>query len=108
MSEKGQSLKEMPEALKEEQICSIPVKCIGLGDMVLEHGAPGQQRKDLKLDPEGIFDTIMTFYGSVAEMAAVGNGKKLIPNNGKKGMIGNGNNCNGKNSDHTVKQALNG
>ena len=76
--------------------------------MVLEHGAPGQQRKDLKLDPEGIFETIMTFYGSVVKMAAAGNGKKLIPNNGKKGIIGNGNNGNGKNSDHTFKQALNG
>ena len=96
------------EALQEEQICSIPVKCIGLEDIVLEHGAPGQQRKDLKLDPEGIFETIVTFYGSVAEMAAAGNGKKLISNNGKKSIIGNGKNGNGKNSDHTVKQALNG
>ena len=76
--------------------------------MVLEHGAPGQQRKDLKLDPEGIFETIMTFYGAVAEIVAAGKRKKLIPNNGKKGIIGNGNNGNGKNSDHTVKQALNG
>ena len=95
------------EALQEEQACTIPVKCIGLGDMVLEHGAPGKQRKDLKLDPEGMFETIMTFYGSVTEMAASGNGKKWLPNNGKKVAVGNGNNGNVKKSNLTVKQNLN-
>ena len=95
------------EALQEEQACTIPVKCIGLGDMVLEHGAPGKQRKDLKLDPEGMFETIMTFYGSVAEMAASGNGKKWLPSNGKKVAVGNGNNGNVKKSNLTVKQNLN-
>ena len=91
------------EALQEEQVCSVPVKCIGLGDIVLEHGAPGKQRKDLKLDPEGMFETIMTFYGSVAEMAASGNGKKWLPSNGKKVAVGNGNNGNVKKSNLTVK-----
>ena len=95
------------EALQEEQACTIPVKCIGLGDMVLEHGAPGKQRKDLKLDPEGMFETIMTFYGSVAEMASSGNGKKWLPSNGKKVAVGNGNNGNVKKSNLTVKQNLN-
>ena len=95
------------EALQEEQVCSVPVKCIGLGDIVLEHGAPGKQRKDLKLDPEGMFETIMTFYGSVAEMAASGNGKKWLPSNGKKVAVGNGNNGNVKKSNLTVKQNLN-
>jgi len=95
------------EALQEEQACTIPVKCIGLGDMVLEHGAPGKQRKDLKLDPEGMFETIMTFYGSVAEMASSGNGKKWLPSNGKKVAVGNGNNGNVRKSNLTVKQNLN-
>jgi len=95
------------EALQEEQVCSVPVKCIGLGDIVLEHGAPGKQRKDLKLDPEGMFETIMTFYGSVAEIAASGNGKKWLPSNGKKVVVGNGNNGNIKKSNLTVKQNLN-
>ena len=96
------------EALQEEQVCTVPVKCIGLEDIVLEHGAPGKQRKDLKLDPEGMFETIMTFYGSVAEMAASGNGKKWISGNGKKAIVGNGNNGHSKKSDLTVKQTLNG
>lgn len=78
------------EALQEEQVFNAPIKCIGLEDMVLEHGATGKQRKDLKLDPEGMFETIMTFYGSVAEMAASGNGKKWISSNGKKAVGANG------------------
>jgi 1-deoxy-D-xylulose-5-phosphate synthase len=100
------------EALQEEQVCDVPVKCIGLEDIVLEHGAPGKQRKDLKLDPEGIFETIMTFYGSVAEMAASGNGKKWVSGNGKKAIGANGSkpaySGNGKKRDLTVKQTLNG
>ena len=96
------------EALQEESVCNIAVKCIGLEDIVLEHGSPDKQRKDLKLDPEGMFETIMTFYGSVAEMAASGNGKKWVSGNGKKAIVGNGNNGNGKKSDLTVKQTLNG
>ena len=96
------------EALQEENVCNAAVKCIGLKDIVLEHGAPGKQRKDLKLDPEGMFETIMTFYGSVAEMAASENGKKWISSNGKKALIGYGKIGNGKKRDLTLKQTLNG
>ena len=96
------------EALQEENVCNVAVKSIGLEDIVLEHGAPGKQRKDLKLDPEGMFETIMTFYGSVAEMAASGNGKKWVSSNGKKAIIENGKNGNGKKHDLTFKQTLNG
>ena len=95
------------EALQEEKVCSVPVKCIGLGDIVLEHGAPGKQRKDLKLDPEGMFGTIGSFYGSVAENDASGNGKKWLSSNGKKVVVGNGNNGNLKQSNLTAKQNLN-
>ena len=95
------------EALQEEKVCSVPVKCIGLGDIVLEHGSPGKQRKDLKLDPEGMFDTIETFYGSVAENDASGNGKKWLSSNGKKMVVGNGNNSNLKKNNLNIKQNLN-
>ena len=95
------------EALQEEKVCSVPVKCIGLGDIVLEHGAPGKQRKDLKLDPEGLFDTIGSFYGSVLGNDASANGKKWLPSNGTKVAVGNGNNGNVKKSNLTVKQNLN-
>jgi 1-deoxy-D-xylulose-5-phosphate synthase len=100
------------EALQEEQICDVPVKCIGLEDMVLEHGSSTQQRKDLKLDPEGMAETIMAFYESVAEMAASGNGKNWASDNGKKAVGANGTkpaySGNGKKRDLTVKQTLNG
>ena len=95
------------EALQEAKVCSVPVKCIGLGDIVLEHGAPGKQRKDLKLDPEGLFDTIGSFYESVVEIDASGNGKKWLSSNGKKVVVGNGNNGNFKKSNLTAKQNLN-
>ena len=95
------------EALQEEKVCSVPVKCIGLGDIVLEHGAPGKQRKDLKLDPQGMFDTIGSFYRSVVEMDTSGNGKKRLSSNGKKVIVGNGNNGNLTKSNLTAKQNLN-
>ncbi len=100
------------EALQEEQIVHIPVKCIGLGDIVLEHGSPTIQRKILKLDPDGIFETIMTFYGTVAEMAASGNGKEWAAGNGKNSHSANGKKAayssNGKKEETKVKQPLNG
>ena len=94
------------EALQEE-IINTPVKCIGLEDIVLEHGSPSIQRKILKLDPEGMFETIMTFYGAVAEKAASGNGSKPLSGNGKK-VSYSGNGKNGKQEDTKVKQPLNG
>ena len=100
------------EALQEEQVVHIPVKCIGLGDMVLEHGSPNAQRKSLKLDPDGMFETIMTFYGAVAEMAPSGNGKKWVVGNGKKSHPINGKKSsysgNGNKEEIKVKQPLNG
>jgi 1-deoxy-D-xylulose-5-phosphate synthase len=100
------------EALQEEQVYDVPVKCIGLDDIVLEHGAPGKQRKDLKLDPEGMFETIMKFYESVAEMVASGDRKKRVSGNGNKAVGADGNKPvyprNGKKRLLTVKQTLNG
>jgi 1-deoxy-D-xylulose-5-phosphate synthase len=100
------------EALQEEQVVNIPVKCIGIDDIVLEHGAVDRQRKDLKLDPDGMFETIMTFYGAVAEMAASGNGKKWVVPNGKKSHSPNGKepsySGNGNKEEIKVKQPLNG
>ncbi len=99
------------EALQEEQIAHIPVKCIGLDDIVLEHGSPTIQRKILKLDPDGIFETIMAFYGTVAEMAVSGKGKKWIAGNGKNPHSANGEKAacfsNGKKEETKVKQPLN-
>jgi 1-deoxy-D-xylulose-5-phosphate synthase len=86
------------EALQEEKIFNTRIKCIGLGDIILEHGAPSIQRKILKLDPEGMFETIMTFYGAVAKIEASSNGKKPHSENGE----------NRKKADTKIKQPING
>ena len=100
------------EALQEEQVVNVPVKCIGLGDIVLEHGSPNIQRKNLKLDPDGMFETIMTFYGAVAEMAGSGNGEKWVIGNDKRSHSVNGKkpsySGNGNKEEIKIKQPLNG
>ena len=54
------------ETLQDEEVTpGVQTKCIGLGNIVLEHGAPGIQRKDLKLDPQGIFETVRDHYARV-------------------------------------------
>lgn len=82
------------EALHENILHPVAVKCIGVGDRVVEHGAPKLLRRDLKLDLEGIFDTIQKFYKKViAESASVAtNGSKVHQGNGgKKSSSSNGN-----------------
>lgn len=82
------------EALHENILHPVAVKCIGVGDRVVEHGAPKLLRRDLKLDLEGIFDTIQKFYKEViAESASVAtNGSKVHQGNGgKKSSSSNGN-----------------
>jgi len=100
------------ESLQEEHVYAVPVKCIGLEDIVLEHGSPSQQRKDLKLDPEGMFETIMTFYGSVLEMTASGSVKTWVSGNSEKEVSANGSkpnySGNGKKHDRKIKETLNG
>jgi 1-deoxy-D-xylulose-5-phosphate synthase len=100
------------EALQEEEVFHIPVKCIGLGDIVLEHGAPKIQRKILKLDPDGIYETIRAFYGTISGVMTSGNGKEWASDNGKKPHSLNGEKLpysgNGKKEDIKVNQSLNG
>ena len=50
------------EALQDfDEHIPLKTKCIGVPDIVVEHGAPGIIKKDLKLDPEGMFETICSF-----------------------------------------------
>jgi len=67
---------------------SVPprVKCIGVGDAAVEHGASKILRKDIKLDPEGMFETIFSFYNSVLDSSRNDNSQ----GNGAKGSSGNG------------------
>ncbi|MFQ5449736.1 MAG: 1-deoxy-D-xylulose-5-phosphate synthase [Nitrospinaceae bacterium] len=92
------------EAVQEENLSSqVMVKCIGLGDIVLEHGAPNLQRKDLKLDPDGLSETILAHFQSVAEMVSSGNGKSLFGGKLKKQYK-----ANGKKDHLKIKQSVNG
>jgi 1-deoxy-D-xylulose-5-phosphate synthase len=100
------------EALQEEEVFHIPVKCIGLGDIVLEHGAPKIQRKTLKLDPDGIYETIAAFYGTIDGVITSRNLKEWASDNGKKPHSLNGEKVpysgNEKKEDIKVNQSLNG
>ena len=98
------------EALQEEQMIHVPVKCIGVEDIVLEHGAPDIQRRNLKLDPDGMFETIMTFYRAVAGKAASNKGEKWMVGNGKNSSNGKDPSFlgNGNKKDVKVEEPLNG
>lgn len=78
------------ETLQMEGVSpGVRVKCIGLDDIVLEHGASGVQRKDLKLDPEGVHETILKHYNGMEESPAAKNKKQLPHSNGGKKFLGN-------------------
>ena len=59
-----------------------------MGDVAVEHGASKILRKDLKLDPEGMFETIFSFYNSMLDSSgndnSQGNGAKDSSGNGKE------------------------
>ncbi len=91
-------LEEINEHLPEKNVL---VKCIGVADKVIEHGAPVLVRKDLKLDPESLLNAVQEFYNKTV-LGAVpisGNGKKQVHGNGKNGQNGG----NGKHSSNGKK-----
>jgi 1-deoxy-D-xylulose-5-phosphate synthase len=77
------------ETLQEEKFSTATqVKCIGLEDIVLEHGSPTIQRKDLKLDVEGIYETVLEHYKGMDRGAPVGGGdQKSLPGSRKQTFI---------------------
>jgi len=78
------------ETLQDEGVApGVQTKCIGLGNLVLEHGGPAAQRKQLKLDPQGIYETVLEHYGRVVDgVPAAGKNKKLFGGSGKKTFVG--------------------
>jgi 1-deoxy-D-xylulose-5-phosphate synthase len=60
----------------------LKTKCIGVPDIVVEHGAPGIIKKDLKLDPKGMFETICSFLNVSISSKLHGNGTKSSSKNG--------------------------
>jgi 1-deoxy-D-xylulose-5-phosphate synthase len=91
---------------------NVLVKCIGAADKVIEHGAPALVRKDLKLDPESLLNTVQEFYNNTV-LGAVpisGKGEKEIHGNGGNGQNGgNGKpSSNGKKDKGKEQQPVNG
>lgn len=91
---------------------NIMVKCIGVADKVIEHGAPALVRKDLKLDRESLLSTVQEFYNDVVLGADLisGNGKKQAHQIGGNGQNGGGQkqSSNGKNEKGKEIQPVNG
>ena len=75
------------EALQDfDEHIPLKTKCIGVPDIVVEHGAPGIFKKDLKLDPEGMFETICSFINVTISSKSHGNGAKTSSSNGKNDL----------------------
>ena len=75
------------EALQDfDEHIPLKTKCIGVPDIVVEHGAPGIFKKDLKLDPEGMFETICSFINVTISSKSNGNGAKTSSSNGKNDL----------------------
>ena len=62
----------------------LKTKCIGVPNIVVEHGAPALIKRDLKLDAEGMFETIFSFAKQTPKSASQGNGAKSSSGNGDK------------------------
>ena len=102
-------LEEINEHLPEKNVL---VKCIGVADKVIEHGAPARVRKDLNLDPESLLNTVQEFYNTTV-LGAVpisGNGSKKIHGNGGNGQNGGSqkHSSNGKKDKGKEIQPVNG
>ena len=64
----------------------MKVKCIGVPNIVVEHGAPNLIKRDLKLDPEGMFETIYSFVSGATKTAPHDNGSKSSSGNGNRDL----------------------
>ena len=72
------------EALQDfDENIPLKVKCIGVPNIVVEHGALNLIKRDLKLDPEGMAKTIYSFV--------IGEKKVTSHDKGSKSSSGNGN-----------------
>ena len=75
------------EALQDfDENIPLKVKCIGVPNVVVEHGAPGIIKKDLKLDPEGMLETILSFVNPTPKSSSQENEAKSVSGNGDKDL----------------------
>jgi 1-deoxy-D-xylulose-5-phosphate synthase len=91
------------EALQDiDENIPVKTKCIGVPDIVVEHGAVGLIKKDMKLDSEGMFETILSFVSSESSSTTEGNRDKDSSGNGNKELKS------GIKKPITFKQTVNG
>ena len=64
----------------------LKVKCIGVPNIVVEHGALNLIKRDLKLDPEGMAETIYSFVSGATKTASHDNGSKSSSGNGNRDL----------------------
>jgi 1-deoxy-D-xylulose-5-phosphate synthase len=91
------------EALQDfNENIPLKVKCIGVPNIVVEHGALNLIKRDLKLDPEGMAETIYSFVS--------GEKKVTSHNKGSKSSFGNGNTNLEKNNKNPIiiREPING
>ena len=91
------------EALQDfDENIPLKVKCIGVPNIVVEHGALNLIKRDLKLDPEGMAETIYSFVS--------GEKKVTSHNKGSKSSSGNGNTNLEKNNKNPIiiREPING
>ena len=75
------------EALQDfDENIPLKVKCIGVPNIVVEHGAPNIIKRDLKLDPEGMFETIYSFVSGATKTTPHDNGSKSSSGNGNRDL----------------------
>lgn len=96
------------EALeKNDALFNVRMKRIGVGNEIIEHGAPKIIRRNLKLDADGIFNTVLGFYQTdfTQKVSSVSsNGGKSHQRNGTKASHSR----DGKKGQAKAKQTVHG
>jgi len=70
------------EALQDfDENIPLKVKCIGVPNIVVEHGALNLIKRDLKLDPEGMSETIYSFVSGEKKITSHDKGSKSSSEN---------------------------
>ena len=103
-SEQGGFGSAVLEALHEDPaLADVKVKCIGVADEVIEHGALALVRKDLKLDIDSLFESITSFFDLALGASNKDENGARSSGNGKKKTAGDD-----KERELKVKQPMNG
>ena len=103
-SEQGGFGSAVLEALHgDPALADVKVKCIGVADEVIEHGALALVRKDLKLDIDSLFESITSFFDLALGASNKDDNGAWSSGNGKKKTAGDD-----KERELKVKQPVNG